>query len=227
MASLIQPLSGKPEKSPWSRSPIFSPLSAEVNRHEWWVFQTLLWPFPWSFFFSLLPEKQVHAVFDPSGRKAPLKEGLRGSIWGQKTTKHPHLLWFWCYVTQQCALRKSGPVFRLTVKLNNPFIAASTASLLVCSCFCSHRPPFFSLDIANASPIPPDFPPSLPTTLSRSCSVTLLFILFKGEGRHLFLGYLPISMMAAHLIIRDSSLDFFLLKPGKLASDFQSVDAFV
>lgn len=53
------------------------------------------------FFFSLLQKK----VFDPSGRKAPLKERWSGSIWGQKTTKRSLLFWF-CYITPQCLLRK-------------------------------------------------------------------------------------------------------------------------
>lgn len=62
------------------------------------------------YFLSLLPEKQVHAVFDPSRRKAPFKDRWRGSIWGQKTTKHPLMLWFWCYVTPQCPLIKPNVV---------------------------------------------------------------------------------------------------------------------
>lgn len=140
-------------------------------------------------FPSLLPEKQVHAVFDPRGRKAPLKERWRGSIWGQKTTKRPLLLWFWCYVTPRFAMRKASTVRNLFIA--TPFLLIFSLSpspfLFPCHCKCQ--------------PLPPDSPPSLSLSLPPSRSVTLPFISFKGEGRHLILGYLPISMMAASLII--------------------------
>lgn len=127
-------------------------------------FLTLLWPFPQSFFFFLLPEKQAHAVFDPSGREAPLKERWRGSIWGQKTTKRPLLLWFWCYVT--------------------------TPSLLFWSCFRSHNLPFFTLDIASANPIPPWLSSilhlSLPPSLFLSPSLS-----FHSKAGGAFISWLP------------------------------------
>lgn len=205
----------KPEESPWSRSPISSLLSAEVNRHEWWAFQTLLWPFPQYFLFLPALEKQVHAIFDLSGCEAPPKERWRGSFGGQKTTKCPFLCWFSCYVTPQCAL-KLWNLWKTPLRpqnLNNLFCYNTFPDLsLVLS--------FFLLPwhwVRNPSP------QTFPTIRCCSVSVTLPFILFKGEGSHLFLGYLPIAMMVACLIITDSSLAYCCLYSIKLASQVQSV----
>lgn len=211
VASLIQPILEKPEESPWPRSPISSLLSAEVNRHEWWAFQTLLWPFPQYFLFLPALEKQVHAIFDLSGCKAPPKERWRGSFGGQKTTKCPFLCWFSCYVTPQCALKT------LKSLKNAPPPPKSKQSILLqhfswsfsCTLYLS-----FALTLQVRNPSPQTFP----TIRCCSVSVTLPFILFKGEGSHLFLGYLPIAMTVACLIITDSSLAYCCLYSIKLAS---------
>lgn len=203
VASLIQPMLEKPEESPWSRSPISSFLSAEVNRHEWWAFQTLLWPFPQYFLFLHALEKQVHAIFDLSGCKAPPKERWRGSFGGQKTTKCPFLCWFSRYVTPQCALKT--PL--RPQNLNNQFCYNTfpdlslvlSSFLLPWHCKCETHPMLLCF------------------------SVTLPFIFFKGEGIHLFLGYLPIAMMVACLVITDSSLAYCCLYSIKLASQVQCV----
>lgn len=85
-------------------------LSSLCRGKQTWMMSFLnpLRPFPQSFFFSQLLEKQVHAVLDVSGRKALLKERWRGSIWGQKTNKRPLLLWFWFYVIPQLAPRRQA-----------------------------------------------------------------------------------------------------------------------
>lgn len=80
-------------------------------------------------------------------------------------------------------LSYSGHAFALTISLSLP------------------------LTLQVPTPSPPDFPPSLPATLSLSLSPGLSSQR-GGEGRRLFLGYLPISMMAARLIIRGSFLAF-------------------
>lgn len=74
----------------------------------------------------------------------------------------------------------------------------------------------FALTISLSLPLTLQVPTPSPPRLSSispchplSLSVTRPLISFKGEGgRHLFLGYLPISMMAARLIIRGSFLAF-------------------
>lgn len=204
----------KPEESPWSHSPISSLLSAEVNRHEWWAFQTLLWPFPQYFLFLPALEKQVHAIFDLSGCKAPPKERWRGCFGGQKTTKCPFLCLFSCYVTPQCALKT------LKSLKNAPPPPKSKQSILL-----QHFSQFFSrtlfLSFALTLQVRNPSPQTFPTIRCCSVSVTLPFILFKGEGSHLFLGYLPIAMMVACLIITDSSLAYCCFYSIKLASQVQ------
>lgn len=146
----------------------------------------------------------MHAIFDASGRKASHKERWRESIWGQKTSKLPPLLCFCCYVTH-FALRKIRLfyvflfecIYRGIVTLWSLHVPVSP-SLFIFPCHC------------KCQPLPPDFSSSFPTTLSFSISVTLPFISFKGEGRYLILGYLPISMMAArslsaHLLLISAS----------------------
>lgn len=75
----------------------------------------------------------------------------------------------------------------------------------------------FSFPLSLQLPAPPprlfSISPYRPLPL---LSVTLPFILYRGEGRHLILGYLPISMMAASLIIRSSSLRCFSFNSGRL-----------
>lgn len=62
------------------------------------------------------------------------------------------------------------------------------------------------VSLVIVSPTPSDFAPALPNALSPSHP----FISFKGEGSHLILGYLPISVMTAPLIIRSSIPSSFL-----------------
>lgn len=153
VASLIQPILEKPEESPWSHSPISSLLSAEVNRHEWWAFQTLLWPFPQYFLFLPALEKQVHAIFDLSGCKAPPKERWRGSFGEQKTTKCPFLCSL--VMSPHSVLWKLWNLWKMPLRpqnLNNLF-CYNTFPI-----FLSYSLPFFCPDIASAKPIPPDFP---------------------------------------------------------------------
>lgn len=176
------------------------------------LFKTLLRPFPQSFVFFLLlytqKKEQVCAAFDPSGRKASLKEWWRGSVWGQKTSKRPFLLWLCCSVIPQSALSKWSCLF--SVKLKNPYRHNTSRALL------SRCASFFSLDIASANPHPPPW-----TLLRLSLPSSLLLshcLPFKEEGSHLFLGYLPVAVMAACLIITGSSLAYFCFNSGKLVS---------
>lgn len=147
VASLMQPLSGKPEKSLQPPAYIFSHISAEVNRHEWWAFQP-----PGEHFLSL--------SFSPGFRKNKYTPSL---MWlgvqlsvrneerlfgGQKTNKCPCFLWSGFYVIPQFTLHRwAGFVSRCQNK---------EISLLP-QCFFHLLMPFlvFSLDAAQASPSPP------------------------------------------------------------------------
>lgn len=173
VASLIQPLRGETRVTVVSLSYFLPPLGRGKQIWMMSFFKTLLRPpFPQPFFSLLLYKKkkeQVCAAFDPSGRKESLKEWWRGSVRGQKTTKRPFLLWLCCYVIPQSALGKWSCLF--SVKLKNPYRHNTSRALL------SRCVSFFSLDIASANPTPPhhplDSPPTLPTILYLSASVTL------------------------------------------------------
>lgn len=137
-------------------------------------------PFPQSFF--LLPEKQVHTVLDVSGRKSFLKERWRGSIWGQKSNKCLVRLEFWFYVVPQFAQKPT------LIRGTQTNLRESVCCHTVCCIHAFSLSPFLLSHHSMYQPLPPDFPPSFPTTLCLSFSVTLPFISFKGEGRHLIPG---------------------------------------
>lgn len=123
---------------------------------------------------------------------------------------------FSCYVTPQCALKT------LKSLENAPPPPKSKQSILLQHFSRSFSRTLFlsfalTLQVRNPSP------QTFPTIRCCSVSVTLPFILFKGEGSHLFLGYLPIAMMVACLIITDSSLAYCCFYSIKLASQVQCV----
>lgn len=124
------------------------------------------------------------------GHKASLKGRRRGSIWGQKALKRPLLLSLWSNVTPRFAPRGNWA---------ESSARSQTEDSIYC-CTVSHSLLLFPLSIP--SPLPPPHPKLSPS------SVTLPLITFKGEERHLIIGYMPISMTAARLV-RSSSPAYF------------------
>lgn len=170
--------------------------------------------------FLFLPtsgKNKYCAVFDPSGRKAPLKGRRRGSIWVDKRLQNVPSCSGLVLCHQTEALRKPCSQYNERIHL------LPKPSLHVCSYFLSRR---LFPQHCECQPHPPRLS-SISSYLSLSFSVTVPFLSFKREGRHLFLGYLPISMMGAHLIIRSLSLAYFCFNSGKLASQLQCVVAVV
>lgn len=117
-----------------------------------------------------------------------------------------------------------GDKRRLNVLSCSGFVVMTSHSLLWVNeavFFFSPRQTKESIPPQHLSPALLSRPPSL-LRLSLPSSTSLLLshcLPFKGEGSHLFLGYLPVAVMAACLIITGSSLAYFcFLQAGIIVS---------
>lgn len=160
---------------------------------------------------SIVPSLIQVGVKHPSKRDG---EGLFGWTKDYKTSPHALVLVL-CHQTE--ALRKP------CLQYNEGIHLLPKPSLHVCSYFLSRR---LFPQHCEWQTHPPRLS-SISSYLSLSLPVTVPFLSFKREGRHLFLGYLPIFMMGARLIIRSLSLAYFCFNSGKLASQLQCVVAVV